>query len=112
MILNAGKIDLPCEGIYLVKAPNGTGKTSLFNEISKNYKNEISYSKQENDGVFKDLNILENIAMSTEVHEINRIKKELKELGLIHLINLNPKYLSGGEKRIIAILRNILSHKK
>lgn len=109
LLIKSSSIFLKSNGLYLIKAPNGAGKSTLFKELHQNYRNEICYINQDNNGVIKNLNILENISMTNDEKKMNNVKNKLMDLGLGYLLSLNPKYLSGGEKRLICILRGIFS---
>jgi ABC-type multidrug transport system ATPase subunit len=55
---------------------------------------------------------VENISFSNDDSVNNQVKSLLNELGLSYLMLLNSKKLSGGEKRIISLLRGLLSDAK
>ena len=58
--------------------------------------------------IIEELSISENITMSSDTSLRSEAIAILTEFGLEHLLDRNPKKLSGGEKRIISILRHII----
>lgn len=108
-LLYAGDIVITNTGINLIRGKNGTGKTMLLKNIYFNNKENAVIIDQDNNEIINELSIIENIVMNDE----EKLKSEAIEIltayGLKHLLELDPKKLSGGEKRIISILRGILS---
>jgi len=108
-LLESGKIHLQSPGITLIRGKNGTGKTSLLRHLFDTNKGNIAYSSQENECIFKEITIIENISMGFDQERNAEITQTLENWCLSHLKNLNPKTLSGGETRIIAFLRACFS---
>lgn len=109
--LKEGYIEIPDKGVSLIKGKNGIGKTSLLKNIFFNSCNNCIFVDQINNEIINELTILENIAMSVEKDRLIKIEKKIRDLNLGYLLNLKSNKLSGGEKRIISILRGIFSSK-
>lgn len=108
--LEAKELCLNSSKIYTVTGKNGSGKTlfikKLFTIISEmGY--SVGYVDQNNDMLFSKLTVIENIAMSTDAFEIDKTLNFLEDNNFMYLKNLNTNKLSGGEMRIINILRCI-----
>lgn len=104
------KIDVNSFGVYMICGKNGSGKTTIANHLFIKYPQLIAIMLQENDLIFKEETILDNIDMYQE--KKNEIINILNMFDLQYLLQKNPKYLSGGEKRVISILRVLLSDKR
>ena len=108
LILENSTLKLSKNGICLINGINGSGKTTLARYLVKKNHILVSYMMQSNDALIKEYNILENISF-------NQIPKDtiinlLKELEFDYLINIDRvDKLSGGEKRVISLLRTLLS---
>ncbi|VYU69274.1 ATP-binding cassette domain-containing protein [Clostridium tertium] len=109
-ILSKAIIDINKVGIYLIKGKNGSGKTTIAKTLFNSYPKLISLMLQENDLIFKDISILDNIDMYQDKKD--KILNVLKKYNLTYLIEKNSKYLSGGEKRVISLLRILFSDRK
>ena len=64
---------------------------------------------QSNDEIITKATVLQNISMSNDAKRNQEIKNTLSSLGLDKILRLIPSKLSGGEKRLICILRGIFS---
>ena len=111
LLINKGSIHVPYKGVCQIKGNNGSGKTLWLNRLFYDYRDEksICLLNQNNQGVFGECSVLENIAMSNVDEDLEKIRMILKEFGLEYILDLNSKVASGGEKRLISILRALIS---
>lgn len=111
-LIDKGEITLKRNNLFLLKGKNGSGKTLLIKNIFSNPSNS-HISKvlidQNNDGIFTSRTILQNISMSTDTEYNKKIERKMINMGFSYLLNRKPVKLSGGEKRIISILRGLIS---
>lgn len=111
-LLNSGTIKCNDSGLVIIKGKNGSGKTLLFQNIFSNKKNScynIIMLNQNNDAVISSQSIIKNISMTENIEKNNYITKCLKELELDYILKLKSSKMSGGEKRLVAILRAYFS---
>ena len=129
LIFENTNIELPNNGLILLKGESGIGKTTFLNIVSKldnNFDGNIKYNSQEitNDFVkenisylMQDDNLMENITVFDNLNLYNELTEKqidnlLKFLNISDLKNKKVKYLSSGEKRRVAIARTLLKHPK
>ena len=99
--------------------PNGAGKSTLIKimvsllspdsgHVHLRIKKPVGYVEEE--PVFLDLNVYENIMYLAELHRIpgEKIKVLLKKFGLINKRREYPNNLSHGQKKRLALLRAII----
>lgn len=113
LLLEKGSLTLEKGSIALIQGENGSGKTLLVKNIFYNLTNRdynAVFVEQYNDGVAVNINVLQNITMSRDNTYNTKIKNELCQYGLAELLSRNTSTLSGGEKRMISILRAIFSN--
>lgn len=110
-LLLEGKIEISDVGVCQIKGKNGSGKTLLLNHLFLKYRGiyNICFINQSNYAILRNRSVAENIAMSTEKDRLKIVEKIVSELELSYLLNLDTRTLSGGEKRIISVLRAIVS---
>lgn len=109
-LISEVEINVNSYGIYLICGKNGSGKTTIAKLLFEKYPQLISMMLQENDLIFKEESILDNIDMYQDKKD--EILNLLDKYKLTYLLEKNPKHLSGGEKRVISLLRVLLSEKK
>ena len=110
-ILQNGAFELPDKGIYVINGKNGTGKSLLINQIF-NYliENNIPsvFIDQSNNRILERESVLNNISLSYE-NEANAILiSTLKKYKLDYILEHTSKKASGGESRLICLLRGML----
>ncbi len=108
ILVKSGEIEIKEGTIALIKGRNGRGKSSLIRNLFLNDKNsdfDMVYIDQKNRKLNKKLGIIGNISMRNDIEFNNRIILELDELGCAFLLDKKVDRLSGGEKRLIYILR-------
>ncbi len=112
LLITKGEIVIKNNELSLLKGKNGSGKTLLLKNIFSSPENK-GISKvlidQNNDAIFTSRTVLENISMSLDPKRNKEIESQLKDMGFFYLLNRNTAKLSGGEKRIIGILRGLIS---
>ena len=111
LILNSGSLIYNFNSITVVKGTNGIGKTLLLKKIFYEYEDESAiFIEQNNNFILTDKTVLDNIIFN------NTNKKDLikflKENNLFYLLDKKTKTLSGGEKRLIVLLRGLFSKEK
>lgn len=112
ILIQEGCLSVNNQGIYIITGQNGSGKTLLMKNIYSHFEKQMVLVEQENDGIIAELSILENISMTKEEQRNKRIKQLLIAYQLEELLTLNRNKMSGGEKRIICLLRGIFSERK
>lgn len=110
ILIYGRKIELEKSRIYAVLGANGAGKTLLLKRLFQECLNNdccASYIEQDNDCMIKKCSLLENIAMTMDWEICEKAKELVKKYNLEYLLQHNAAELSGGEKRIICLLRAI-----
>lgn len=97
-------------GIYIIVGANGAGKTTLAKKILQANKSICCMMKQDDNQILEHEPVLTNITMN-EISE-KRVIDFLKEHQLDYLLTKKSKFLSGGEKRLVNILRVVLSNQE
>lgn len=110
-LLEKGALDISHNGVYVLSGKNGAGKTLLLNNIFSKNSDHSVFLAQENNGIIEDFSVLENITMFQE-NVVDKALSFLKNHKLEYLLMLDTSKMSGGEKRIISIIRALLSDAK
>ncbi|EHK4067466.1 ATP-binding cassette domain-containing protein [Listeria monocytogenes] len=97
-------------GLYIIIGANGVGKTTLAKKILQANRSISCMMKQDDNQILEYETVLTNITMN-EVAE-KTVINFLEEHQLDYLITKKSKYLSGGEKRLVNLLRAILSNQE
>lgn len=97
-------------GIYILNGKNGAGKTTLAKEILSANRNICCMMKQDDNQILEQETVLTNITMNVLSEE--SVIRFLKMHKLDYLLTKKSKYLSGGEKRLVNLLRVILSEQE
>ena len=107
VLIHGTEMTIPAKGIILVKGKNGSGKTTLVKKIFGSHPGLFSMLCQENDLILPELSVLDNIDM----FQGNKAKIQtfLEENQLVSLLTKPAKSLSGGETRLVAVLRTLFS---
>lgn len=109
-LYSENEISLPIKGVTCFIGNNGCGKTTLLNHIIYNNPDKIVMIAQENDLIFEDISIAENIMLLREDESL--LLELLDQFEMNSILQRKAKYLSGGEKRIISLLRMFFTEKK
>lgn len=107
-LIKSGKLNIDKNTINIICGDNGSGKTLFVKNIANNKKNrmkEMVLLDQNNNVTISGCSVIESIAISDDPHTAIEIEKTLHKLGFGYLVNLKNGHLSGGEQRIINILR-------
>jgi len=110
LLYDSCELVLPETGIVLLQGENGCGKSTLLNQIMYNYPTASFLVAQENDLIFSDLSVADNIIICKQSNQ--SLVSLLQKFDIEYLLEREPAYLSGGEKRIINILRLFFTDKK
>ncbi|EAC4316871.1 ABC transporter ATP-binding protein [Listeria monocytogenes] len=97
-------------GLYIIIGANGVGKTTLAKKILQANRSISCMMKQDDNQILEHETVLTNITMN-EIAE-KTVINFLEEHQLDYLITKKSKYLSGGEKRLVNLLRAILSNQE
>lgn len=109
------------KGFYFITGESGSGKSTLLNIIGgleKASSGEIKdgYSLNEIGIVFQDNNLINEYTVKDNLlmvgANIEDVKQILEKFDLLDKLNIQVKYLSGGEKQRISIARGILKKVK
>lgn len=107
VIINSCELCLNPNCFYVLTGENGSGKTlllkKLFSLLHENY--NVDLVDQNNNQIIKNASVLSNIALSNESNEIEKAQELLNTYGLDRLSTLQANTLSGGEKRLVEIMR-------
>lgn len=109
--IKKGVLNIADCGITVVTGENGAGKTLLVKNIYKNCRKDnkkASFVDQSSSMILHKESVLSNISMSYDSKEQERVKGLLMELGIESILALDSAKLSGGEKRLICILRELV----
>lgn len=119
VIFKDANLSVSNPGLYCLVGRNGTGKTTLFNILTKKVKvdsgnilieneDNISYCEA-NSLLFSNLTVKENLLLITD--NLDKIIDLLEKFHISKLIDASPKRLSEGEKQRVAIIRTVLEDK-
>ncbi|ENM9276127.1 ATP-binding cassette domain-containing protein [Listeria monocytogenes] len=97
-------------GLYIIIGANGVGKTTLAKKILQANRSISCIMKQDDNQILEYETVLTNISMN-EIAE-KTVINFLEEHQLDYLITKKSKFLSGGEKRLVNLLRAILSNQE
>lgn len=103
-------LEIDSYGIYIIKGKNGSGKTTLAKQLFRKHPHLLSMMLQESETILTKENILNNIDMFQG--NKNQIISILEKFDLLYLLDKQGKFLSGGEKRLVSLLRVLFSDKK
>ncbi|HBL4736661.1 TPA: ATP-binding cassette domain-containing protein [Listeria monocytogenes] len=97
-------------GLYIIIGANGVGKTTLAKKILQANRSISCMMKQDDNQILEYETVLTNISMN-EIAE-KTVINFLEEHQLDYSITKKSKFLSGGEKRLVNLLRAILSNQE
>lgn len=115
ILIHGGKIELEKNRIYTVLGANGVGKTLLLKRLFQECLEHdycAVYIEQDNDCIIKKCSLLENIAMTMDQEICEKARELVEKYHFVYLLQHNAAELSGGEKRIICLLRAIFQQAK
>ena len=104
----SGTLIVPRNSVTLIIGKNGTGKSTLLKQIRYRY-NDCTYIAQHSEQILNELSVLENITMCQPGISCEHVTDILNKLNLTHLLEHGSQELSGGEKRIVSVLRALFS---
>lgn len=103
LLIEGGTFEIPNKGIVAIKGKNGVGKSLLLNYLYDEKINEgvrCAFVDQTSNRILENCTVYENIWDTV---------KNLEDEKVNQLLQHNINELSGGEKRLICLLRAILS---
>ena len=112
--ISGGYMDMYSQGLFVILGDNGCGHTLLLKNIFSNEQNEslsMVFVDQNNESILTDKTVLQNISMSDDAERNEQVKKELEYLKLGSLLKRSASKMSGGEKRLVNLLRGFFSDK-
>lgn len=115
ILIYKNNIELEENRICAVLGGNGVGKTLLLKRIFEECLDNdccVTYIEQDNNYVIKECSLLENIAMTTDCEMCKKARDLVEKYNLGHLLKHSAAELSGGEKRIVCLLRAIFQQAK
>ena len=101
-------LELPNHGLYVIHGDNGSGKTLLLRTMFIETNAEACYVSQSNERIIENTGCIENITLFDEDKKKDAIR-QLEYFHLEYLMNRDMEKLSGGEKRLVCLLRGFLS---
>ena len=105
-----GQIELKKNEITLITGKNGSGKTLLLSFLCSFYKDKMTLVSQKNNEILAKLTTEENITLTVkDVKKRECFINLLRRFDCEYLLDRRPKKLSGGEKRILSIIRGLCS---
>lgn len=104
-----GEIKIHRFGVTIITGKNGTGKSTLLKKMYCVSDNVGTFVAQENEEIFEKLSPLENITFMQPELQGEKVNTLITKYGLDGILEKDSRTLSGGEKRIISLLRGIVS---
>jgi len=109
LLIRSSTIDITSNGLYLIEGKNGSGKTSLVKQLTSTYHDFITTMFQENNAIDTSRSVFDNISMDQFDKEY--ITKKLERYNFDYLLEKDSHKLSGGEKRLVALIRALFSNR-
>lgn len=109
VLLEKGILEIGDTGCYVMRGYNGCGKTLWLRRFHLSLEGKSVYVSQDNNAIIYGEDVLHNISMCKDNSENDIICKELREYGFDFLLDLKLNKMSGGEKRLVSLLRGIYS---
>ncbi len=112
LLIASGILELSEHTIGLIRGANGSGKSLLLRNLLVNVPNSgirVGLLNQSKEALVLSEGVLQNIAMTTDEENCAKIRTVVESLGFAELLSKNISRLSGGEARMVCILRCLLS---
>lgn len=109
VLYNSGEIDDKGKSIILLTGANGTGKSTLLKQLFMQNADQGIYVEQDNNWLLSQLSIKDNIMMGQSADMEDCVIELLQKLNMEELLHKKVNEISGGEERIICLLRGIVS---
>jgi len=108
--INSGHITVKKNSVNLIVGRNGQGKTLLLSKIHLESSLDTCLISQKNNELIKSYSIRDNIILTNpDKYAIKKVTDTISRFGMDYILDSKTSFLSGGEKRIVALLRGILS---
>lgn len=114
-ILPKGSFELADKGVYVINGKNGAGKSLLINQIFNSLveKNISSvFIDQSHNRILEKESVLNNISLSYETEINTSVISFLKKYELDYILEHTSKKASGGESRLLCLLRGLVLDSK
>jgi len=109
LYVQAGEIEIFPNKINVITGKNGVGKSLLLSYFHNQLPNSTLIS-QKNDEIIPTITTLENVSLTIKTkNKVDQVTEWFDMFHLAYLLTSKTKNLSGGEKRIISIIRGLLS---
>lgn len=108
-LFESGEIEVDDHSLVLLTGANGTGKSTLLKQLYMQNRDYGIYIEQDNEWLLSHISIAENISMGQDYVTMRSIVKILERFDMGELIKKQPGKISGGEERIVCLLRGLLS---
>ncbi|MBQ4284636.1 MAG: ATP-binding cassette domain-containing protein [Lachnospira sp.] len=112
VLFGKGELKVLKNSLTLITGDNGCGKSTLIKKAFYNNSQICTMVSQENDEIFAELTIKENLSMMQGSIDDRFIEEELGKYNIEDILQKIPSKLSGGEKRLVSIIRGLWSDRE
>jgi len=110
VFIHGGNFEIKPQAINLITGKNGVGKSLLLAQIHESEDYTTALIAQNSDELIHSVTTLDNISLTIEKKkELEAIRALLLYFHMDYLLDAKVRKMSGGEKRILAIIRGLFS---